>query len=433
MKYKLFNLFFIMALTFTVRAQYVAIPDTGFGGSLSRWGLGACLTGDSHSGWHLDTTCSAVLTDTILFCEHANIRNLSGIQYFKNLKNFSFAYNKMASLPALPATVRVLDCSFNLISSLSTLSDSLIELHCDSNRFASLPSSLPLHLSIFYCTLNRLTSLPALPLSLTDLNCGQNQFTTLPTLPAGLVTLVCQENYLSSLPALPSSLVFLYCNNNVITTLPALPAGLSIINCRINKLDSLPALPPLLTLLDCESNQLTNMPWLPDSIYFFWCDFNQLTALQNLPAKISNFSCRDNPNLSCLPHVPKDTLQFLNMIHTNIQCLPNRFTALTYDINPDTMQLCTAASGCPYTVTGIANASVESIQLYPNPNNGSCTLETSQMLGAEYTVYDMLGQIIQQQAITADVQRLDMGSVASGVYMLVIKGKNGSVRFTVMR
>ena len=83
---------------------------------------------------------------------------------------------------------------------------------------------------------------------------------------------------------------------------------------------------------------------------------------------------------------------------------------------------------------GIKEVSIDgSIKLYPNPNNGSFTLETSQMLGAEYTVYDMLGQIIQQQAITADVQRLDMGSVASGVYMLVIKGKDGSIRFTVMR
>ena len=73
------------------------------------------------------------------------------------------------------------------------------------------------------------------------------------------------------------------------------------------------------------------------------------------------------------------------------------------------------------------------IRLYPNPNNGNFTLQTSQQIGAEYQIYDMLGQIAQQHYITSDTQSIDMGSATPGVYTLAIKGRNGSVRFTIMR
>ena len=73
------------------------------------------------------------------------------------------------------------------------------------------------------------------------------------------------------------------------------------------------------------------------------------------------------------------------------------------------------------------------IRLYPNPNSGSFTLETSQQIGAEYQIYDMLGQLIQQRPISADKEPIYVGGVAPGVYTISIKGRSGSVRFTIMR
>ena len=55
------------------------------------------------------------------------------------------------------------------------------------------------------------------------------------------------------------------------------------------------------------------------------------------------------------------------------------------------------------------------------------------MRGETYIVTDMLGQTVQQRFISSDTEHIDMGDAAPGVYTLVIKGRSGSVRFTVMR
>ena len=73
------------------------------------------------------------------------------------------------------------------------------------------------------------------------------------------------------------------------------------------------------------------------------------------------------------------------------------------------------------------------IHLYPNPNNGTFTLETSQMQNATYTISDMLGRVIQQEAITSDSQLIDIGAAPVGIYTLSISGLSGSVKFAVLR
>ena len=73
------------------------------------------------------------------------------------------------------------------------------------------------------------------------------------------------------------------------------------------------------------------------------------------------------------------------------------------------------------------------LHLYPNPNGGTFTLETAQLRNATYTISDMLGQIIQQEAITSDSQVIDIGAAPVGIYMLSISGLSGSVKFAVLR
>jgi hypothetical protein len=73
------------------------------------------------------------------------------------------------------------------------------------------------------------------------------------------------------------------------------------------------------------------------------------------------------------------------------------------------------------------------INLHPNPNHGTFTLESTQMEGATYTISNMLDQIIQQQGIHTDHQNIDMGAAPPGIYILSISGMEGLVKFAVMR
>ena len=81
---------------------------------------------------------------------------------------------------------------------------------------------------------------------------------------------------------------------------------------------------------------------------------------------------------------------------------------------------------------GISNiTSTSAISLYPNPNHGSFTLQTSNNNG-EYTITDMLGNIVAQRAITSSIQIIDLPEASEGVYTLVLKGSQ-PVRFVVIK
>ena len=148
-------------------AQYVLIPDSNFVKYLKA-NFGSCMNGNQ-----LDTTSPSIVHAETVDCFLKQISDLNGIQYFDNLKILYCSYNLLTSLPKLPEGLTFLDCT----------SDSI-------------------------------TSLPALPASLTSLYCWNNKLTGLPSLPAGLTALSCSNNFLTSLPPLPNSLTELDCSNN---------------------------------------------------------------------------------------------------------------------------------------------------------------------------------------------------------------------------
>jgi uncharacterized repeat protein (TIGR01451 family) len=78
-------------------------------------------------------------------------------------------------------------------------------------------------------------------------------------------------------------------------------------------------------------------------------------------------------------------------------------------------------------------SSSPTLRLYPNPNNGSFTLETSSILNKEYHIYDMLGQVIQQGIVHTSREQIDMDSNLSGIYILAIRSTGEVARFTVTR
>ena len=408
-------IFLIVSFSFTSRAQYVAIPDSNFGNWLHGNGYSACMTGNSASGWHLDTTCTAVVNARHISCTGYSITDLTGITHFSNLRYLECSNNSIDSITALPSSLDTLICSNSQIRILSILPDSLISLECASNGLSSLPtlparlarldcsrnqlsnlsslpatliyfdlsynhlssvSILPAPLQEFHCDYNPLVSLPALPASLTWLDCSGDTLITIPSiLPSTLQGLICDNMHLSSLPAnLPASIRVLSCSGNPLINLPTLPASLNDLSCEYCQLTSLPSLPASLFNLDCSINPLVSLPALPASLGQLRCTLDQLQSLPALPASLTYLDCEANPLLSCLPRIYQNQLNSFYINGTNIHCLPNSFTATYYDVMPDTMPLCSAASGCGfyYNITGNIHSdtagSCTADSLYPGSN-----------------------------------------------------------------
>jgi uncharacterized repeat protein (TIGR01451 family) len=391
-------IFCSLFLTLSVaKAQYVAIPDTNFGIWLYNNGYATCLTGNSNTGWQLDTTCPAVSSAGQLGLISSNIYDLTGIEYFRNITFLNCNGNYLTFLPVLPGTITFLTCLQNSIDSIPVLPASLQYLILMNNRLTHLPP-LPATLISAQLDENILTSLPALPASLTSLSCNTNALTSLPALPASLLVLSCNNNHLSSLPALPSHLTTLFFSYNTVAVMPALPTVLRYLLCEGNHLgsfpailpdsllllncsgnpaigNSIPALPPMLTEFDCYNDSMAVLPALPAGLTKLECQGNAnlslpstlpqqlatlncnstgISSLPVLPPTITSLSCGGNPLLSCLPRIYQNHLSLFHIYYSGITCIPDHFSASTYDVNPATMPLCDPASGCDfyYNVAG---------------------------------------------------------------------------------
>ena len=269
-------------------SNYVNIPDSNFRKYLIKT-VPACF----NKAGQMDTTCSGVLNQQALACSDS-IKDVTGVQYFKNAIQLFFSFNQIKRLPTLPNGLTYLWCSFNQIDSLPTLPNTLQDLEVDHNNLTSIPS-LPSNLTTFWCNNNRLTVLPQLPNNITAIQCGNNLLTNLPTLPSTLSDFDCSNNQITNMPGLPNTLVLFGCSNNQLT--------------------SLPALPNTVTWLDFSNNLFTSFPTLPNSIQSLNCSYNLF---------------------NCLPKLPT-SLQTLNILRTGIQCLPNATSAT---VTPSGLPIC---------------------------------------------------------------------------------------------
>lgn len=243
----------------------------------------ACFAG--HPGF-MDTTCNDIVTATSLSItgggiSATNIQDMSPIVYFDSLKYLDCSYNSLSTiycpshletlictnqaawwllnyrclhgLPGLPATLRVLDCSFNAIGGLPALPAGLTSLKCDwnANYFESSCGHVP-----------ALTSLPALPASLQYLSCSSNGITSLPALPPGLRYLNVANNKYHSFSSCPNPIADI----PGISQLPTLPASLLELNVSNNSIGEMPALPASLAFLDVSENPISCLPELPASM-----------------------------------------------------------------------------------------------------------------------------------------------------------------------
>jgi hypothetical protein len=91
----------------------------------------------------------------------------------------------------------------------------------------------------------------------------------------------------------------------------------------------------------------------------------------------------------------------------------------------------TDSGGCTdtsrlYTVIGVGIASIAGqaqVRVYPNPSNGTFIVETSNGIGGEISISDILGRVVMKQTITMDRQQIDMSTpaIAAGEYYVSIR------------
>ena len=163
---------------------------------------------------YLNSLSEDILTLSI---DSRRIKVLPDLTRFKNLKEFYCSDNKLKSLPALPQSLEVLYCSYNKLTSLpTTLPQGLEILYCSNNKLTSLPDFTRfINLKELYCSGNQFNSLPTLPQKLEKMHCCDNKLTSLPTLPQNLKELYCFDNQLTYLPTLPEKIVFICWNNPI--------------------------------------------------------------------------------------------------------------------------------------------------------------------------------------------------------------------------
>lgn len=243
------------------------------------------------------------------------------------LEKLYCARNKLTALPASLNSLRILDCSENLLTSIPVNnSNALDSLDISRNLFTSFTLTNKPQLRTLFCSRNQLTSITLSNLPrFKRLDCSFNKLTSL-TMSGydSLYSINCSDNLLTnlSLSNLPA-LWQIYATNNKLTSLAVndLPS-LEWLNCDRNQLSSLTVNNlPALKYLICSDNPLTsislnNFP----SLDYVSCSNNQLTELDLRSTAVTSLDCAGNPNLL-----------YINVKNNSISANPvySSFTGLT--------------------------------------------------------------------------------------------------------
>ena len=198
--------------------------------------------------------------------ENKYISNLSGIQFFPNLKVLNCSHNRLTKLDVSENTVlQKLVCWENQLTSLDVSQNTALqELVCWENQLTSLDVSQNPALQKLNCGHNRLTSLDVSQnTALQELACFQNQLTSLDVSqnPA-LQKLDCWDNRLTSLDVSKNTeLTYLKCSDNRLTELDVSKnTELTYLDCSYNRLTELDVSQNTkLTALYFVSNKITSL------------------------------------------------------------------------------------------------------------------------------------------------------------------------------
>jgi hypothetical protein len=99
----------------------------------------------------------------------------------------------------------------------------------------------------------------------------------------------------------------------------------------------------------------------------------------------------------------------------------------------------TDSLGCYTQTSNVVNVvlnllAIESkniISIFPNPSNGFITISGSSITTVE--VYNVLGVLVQNVSWTTETQSIDLSHIASGIYHVVVRNKQGQWTNTVVK
>jgi len=124
--------FFMLLGTYAGQSPVRNPARYGFAAWLQNNGFASCI-----NGRQLDTTCAAVVNATGLYIwDNSSLRNLTGIQYFKNLDTLSCQYDSLIYIPSFPSTLTYINVENNYLDSLPPLPAGLTTLIFDNKPCA---------------------------------------------------------------------------------------------------------------------------------------------------------------------------------------------------------------------------------------------------------------------------------------------------------
>jgi len=317
----------------------------------------------------LDTSCSEILSveelvvsTGALVCSYA-YQDLTGLQYFKNLRKLDISNNPCLETLPLIHSLKELHASSTRALRLSSLPNGLKIFNIslpDNNTFYFVFPNLPFindngHLpdSLEYLYSKYAYSgaiIPPLPAGLKRLELsaqGSVPFDILPSLPASLTYLNCENLRLRSLPSLPLSLTYLNCRIipgwGSLAQLPVLPPTLDTLEANGHPIKQMPALPVSLKYLSCTgSDSTTSFPVLPNGLKTFYFNYAPMLAtLPPFPNSIADIKCTDLIGLSGSIVLP-DSLRNLIWMYTGITGFagfPNNMENIFLRDNPSLINL----------------------------------------------------------------------------------------------
>jgi len=146
-----------------------------------------------------------------------------------------------------------------------------------------------------------------------------------------------------------------------------------------------------------------------------------LTATHATNVSLSNFSISNGTyNTLQLKNLPT-TETFVS--HTNNALHTSTVTVTSNSLSISLPALSTTAiilKGAGTTNINQITSNNSEVSIYPNPSNGSITIQTDKELGA-VIIYNALGEIVYKQL--PDKTNIDVSGLQSGVYFVILKDK----------
>ena len=274
----------IHILTNNTGGPIVYIPDANFKAFLISPWSGVNTNGDSE----IQVSEAAAYTNNINV-GMANISDLTGIEAFINLTEFSCYGNQLTNIDLTQNTaLTYLNCEDNQLTSLDLSQNSTLDiLYCDHNQLTSLNLNGAVSLGAVRANYNQLTYLDlSTNTQLEVLEVTGNKLTSLD---------VSQNLVLNRLDCEGQNWPNSQLNSLDLSQNP----NLQYVNCGQNQLTSLNLNGAVsLQTLYCHENQLTSLDLSTNTILTgIWCPYNQITSLdltQNINANGVSLDCFDN-------------------------------------------------------------------------------------------------------------------------------------------